>query len=100
MNKPDVRPMINVRFGRQADKIKISRKAYSIDLESMSLSGRSEALEEIIKRHKDKPYGTIEEVIGDVQLLLLSNWNEFHRLWPTSTRSLTLEEVLKDQKYL
>jgi len=91
---------VESRYGLQADKVKVCKKHYKRDMESCVLSGRSEMLESILKRHFENPYGTVDEIIGDLQLELVDSWNDFHKLWPTVTRSITLEAVLKDHKMM
>lgn len=91
--------IVDARFG-QADRIKISRKFYAHDIEACILNGRSEAIEEILNKNVREPYGTIEELIGDLQLALVKNWNDFHKLYPLSTRPITIERILKEQGYI
>lgn len=91
--------VIEARFG-QADRIKISRKHFAHDIDSCVLSGRSEAIEKILNRHMANPYQSVDEIIGDLQLDLLANWNSFHKLWPRQTRPITLERIMKEQGYI
>lgn len=91
--------IVQARFG-QADRIKVSRKFYSHDIEACILNGRSEVLEEILNAHNQEPFGSVDELIGELQLKLMNNWNDFHRLFPLSTRPITVERILKEQGYV
>lgn len=82
------------RYG-QADRIKVSRKFYEEDIRGCVLTGRSEALEFLLHKHEAEPFGTVDEVMGEIQILLANNWNEFHRLFPTRTAPTTVERILK-----
>ena len=91
--------IVDARFG-QADRIKISRKFYQHDIESCILNGRSEAFEEILNKHVSEPFGTVEEIIGEIQIAIVDNWNQFHKLYPLATRPITIDKILKEQGYI
>lgn len=91
--------IVDARFG-QADRIKISRKFYAHDIEACILNGKSEAMEEVLNKHIREPFGSVEEIIGELQLALVTNWNSFHKLYPLSTRPITVERILKEQGYI
>jgi len=88
----------NAVFGK-ADRIKFSKKLFTHYLESSFVCGRTEAIEKVLNKHRLEPFGTVDEVIGELQLEIVASWNDFHRLWPKHTAPLSLEKVLKDQGY-
>jgi len=87
--------IVESRFGKQADRIKISRKHYAHDINSCVLKGRSEAVETILNRHKSNPYLTVSELLGDIQLDLVKYWGDFHKLFPTMTRPISIDHILQ-----
>jgi hypothetical protein len=93
------RDIVNARFG-QADRIKVSRKFYQHDIESCILNGRSEAIEEVLNKHNSEPFNNVSELIGELQIMLVKNWNDFHKMYPLQTRPITVERILKEQGYL
>ena len=92
------RDIVQARFG-QADRIKVSRKFYQHDIESCILNGKSEAIEEVLNKHNLEPFGSVSELIGELQVMLVTNWNDFHKMYPLQTRPITVERILKEQGY-
>jgi len=91
--------LTNSLYGK-ADRIKLSKKFFQHYLESCIITGRTEALEKVLNKHQMEPFGTVAELIGELQIEIVQQWNDFHKLWPQNTRPLTLEKVLKDQGFL
>ena len=82
---------------KQAPKIKLNRDDYRDLAHSMHLSGKINVTEIILKNHKTNPYRTVEEIVGDLQLVLMTSWNEFRTVNPSTVMGrLELEELVNE----
>lgn len=88
-----IKDLIRAKFGT-SDKAKFNPKSYSCDLASLFFSGQTSIIEEILSRHNENPYQNQDEIIGDLQILLMEQWNEFRKLYPLTSKPLTLEQIL------
>ena len=95
----DIRSIVNARFGK-AERVKVGKANYAHDMESSIIMGKTETVERILNMHRKEPFGTVDEIIGQLQLDLVDSWNEFHRKHRTRTAPITLETVLKQQEYI
>lgn len=83
----------------KADRLKMSKKFFSLYLESCIATGRVEAMENILNKHKAQPFNTVDELVGELQLEVVQSWNTFNKLWPQTTLPISIERVLKDQGF-
>lgn len=97
-NKTMSQTLLDARF-LKADRLKVSKYHYAIDMDSCILNGRTEIVEKVLNKHLAEPYGSIEELIGDLQIELVNSWNTFHKLWPKQTMPIGVERILKEQGY-
>ncbi len=88
-----IRDLIRAKFGT-SDKAKINPKSYSCDLASMFYSGQTGIIEEILERNNQNPYSTPNEIIGDLHILLMDQWNEFIKYYPLTSKPLSIEKIL------
>jgi len=65
---------------KDAPRVKIGRKDYFDVTRSMHLSGKINLAETILKTHASEPYRSIDEVLGDLQIVLSESWNEFRQV--------------------
>lgn len=83
------------RYGK-VDRVKMCQKNYSHDMSMATSSGKIEVINVLLQSHLDNPYTSVEELMGDIQLLAVHSWNELHSLNPKSFVPTNIERILKD----
>lgn len=81
---------------RQADKLKMGFKNYVHDMATATSAGKVEILNVILQSHLDNPYRSVDEFVGDLQMLTVHSWNELQQLNPNMFVPVTIEKVLHD----
>jgi hypothetical protein len=61
----------------QGDRRKFNKKLFYGDLEASYCAGVLGLIEELQKEHLKNPYDTIDEMLGDLQLLHVELFNDF-----------------------
>jgi hypothetical protein len=88
--------LTKARFKDKATVV-VARQQYKDVIRSIHLSGKVNVAEIILRYHKTNPYQSVEEVIGDLQLVLASAWNEFKLVNPsTDMGKITIEELIDE----
>lgn len=93
------RTMARAKFN-QSDRLKIAKPTWIKDMTAAHLIGKIEALETVLKSHAKRPYSDMDEMIGDIQILLADSWGHMHRINPTYTRPVSVERILSDLQTL
>jgi hypothetical protein len=63
----------------------------------MHLSGKINVAEVLLKNHKHNPYVTVEELVGDLQLILIAAWTEFKTFnHSPEMASISIEELVNE----
>ncbi len=86
----------SARLYRQADNVKIGKKAYLWEIELTHNHGKVEIARSLLERHLENPYKSVDELIGDIQLLLVESKNDLWKLMPNHTDPANLERLIKD----
>jgi hypothetical protein len=60
-------------------RVKLSKGKFEDNSKYAHLIGRSFTCEKIIARHASEPYGSIDELLGDLQIELVNCMNTFRR---------------------
>src|SRR5574343_394812 len=95
-----VKPVVKVRFG-QADRLKMNRIVYTNDMLSAHTSGRLESIQKLVDSHRNEPFKNVDEVMGDVQIIIKDAWNEFQKYNKQQCLPLSLEQIMNnDMKVL
>ena len=84
---------VKKRFGI-ADRIKIGRKAYATDLEEHYILGVTTALELLLNKDAKGDIQTKDDLLAEIHLEVVENWNKFHRINPKYTQRIELQDVL------
>ena len=88
------REMATAKF-KHADRLKVNKKEYSEYTHASHLAGKTAICEAIIKAHSETPYNSIDELIGDLQLMLVQSGNQFRELnFKRGYDKLSLERVM------
>lgn len=85
----------NARLYRQATAAKISKKDYLWEIELSHCHGKVENMRVLLERHLENPYGSVDELIGDIQLLLVGSKNDMWKLMPNHTDPANLDSLVK-----
>jgi hypothetical protein len=86
----------NARLYRQATAAKISKKDYLWEIELTHNHGKVEIARSLLERHLENPYKSVDELIGDIQILLVESKNNVWRLMPNHTDPAHLDKLIKD----
>lgn len=89
------RTMARAKF-QQADRLKVAKPVWIKDMTAAHLVGKIEALEVVMKSHAMNPYLTVDDLIGDIQIVLADTWQKMHRINPAYTRPMSLEQIIND----
>jgi len=66
------------RFPNPKNPLKIKSKWYSEEIMTTLAIGQAVLVEKIINSHKDNPYESVDELIGDLQLVAKDVLNQFN----------------------
>lgn len=86
----------NARLYRQAESAKIGKKSYLWEVELSHCHGKVEIARSLLERHLENPYTNVDELIGDIQILLVESKNELWKLMPNHTDHANLDRLIKD----
>lgn len=82
---------------KDAPRVKLAKKEYENTLRSMHLSAKINLSEILLRMHKTNPYQSIDELIGDLQVVLVNSWKEFRTLnFDVEMGSLSIEDLISD----
>ncbi len=89
------------RFGRdavalmygQAPLKKLNRKDYQDKIEKTHLHSKVSICAAILAEHKRNPYASVEDILGDLQVVLSDSWNEFRKLEPNKIK-IEIEDLV------
>ena len=59
----------------QADKRKFSKKLYCEDIQATHIAGQLAMSRAIMDKHKKDPYKSVDELMGDLQLIAMESFN-------------------------
>ena len=85
----------NARLYRHATSAKISKKDYLWEIELSHSHGKVENMRALLERHLENPYQSVDELIGDIQLLLVDSKNNMWKLMPNHTDPANLDSLVK-----
>ena len=78
-------------YGQEVLKLKMNRKRFTENSNYAHLIVRAFACEKVLKQHAIKPYETVDEVLGDIQIELVNCLNKFRG--NTAYHSMPVYEV-------
>jgi hypothetical protein len=87
------RDSVRMTYGDKVESIKINRKNYQKFIELTHTHSKVSICEAILKSHKANPYKNVDELIGDLQLVLVESWSHFKKLDPNK-RAITVEDLI------
>lgn len=87
------REAVMLTFGPQSDVLKINKKTYQRCVELTHVHSKVSICESILKSHRENPYQTVDELLGDLQIVLAASWNHFRKIDPTK-RLLSVEDLI------
>lgn len=70
------RDLTNTRF-IQHDKRKFNKKLFYGDMEASYCAGALGLIEELHKENKKAPYATVDELLGDLHIIMVELYNDF-----------------------
>ncbi len=89
------KPLVDCRYPKGADRIKVNKKTLLNDLVSAHSAGAMNVCETLLSSHIHNPYQTVDELIGDLQIKIKENWNTFYKYNPKNNAPLIIEDVIK-----
>ncbi len=81
---------------KQADNIKMPTKNFIGDLESAYVSGQKNALQFLLKQQEINPYGSSDEILGDIHVLLAKSWSAFRKNHMGRSKPLPLDKIIEE----
>jgi len=87
----------NKRFGK-AERIKINNKLYEGDLVTNYLAGAGSICSDLLLEHRENPFNSVDEIIGELQKFALESLNDFYSnysLPENRFRKITIEDILE-----
>lgn len=87
--------LVNYRFFK-CERKKVGKKFYYEDLEASHLAGTLSALEELYNEHKKSPYKDVDEVVGQMQMLMTKYWNYYRLRYDFKKKPVQLEDFLSE----
>jgi len=77
-NNMIINQLTAARFPNRKNPRKISSKWFSEEIMTVLATGQSMMVEKVINNHKDNPYESVDELIGDLQLIAKDVLNQFN----------------------
>lgn len=88
------RDMIKMPRLLSADRAKFSRKEISSIVTDNILLGRLNLCEAILKNHQNNPYQSIDELIGDIQIMMVDSNDELRSNNPKHPYRFKVEDLI------
>lgn len=90
------RDSVRMTYGDKVPAIKINRHSYQRVIELTHTHSKVAICESLLKAHQADPYKTVEELIGDLQIILVDSWSHFKKLDPNK-RSITIDDLVREE---
>ncbi len=90
------RDSVRMTYGDKIPAIKINRHNYQRVIELTHTHSKVAICESLLKSHKADPYKSVEELIGDLQIILVDSWSHFKKLDPNK-RTISVEDLIRGE---
>jgi hypothetical protein len=81
----------------KADSVKMGKKNYIWEITTIHIQGKIDATEALLRAYVENPHQTVEELIGDIQLILRDAKNRLKVMNPkVYSCGISLEQIMRD----
>jgi hypothetical protein len=87
------RDAVKMVYGEKNEILKLNRRTYQRCIETTHVHSKVAICEAILKMHRENPYATVDEVLGDLQLILVESWNHFKTIDFTKSK-MSVEDLI------
>jgi hypothetical protein len=87
------RDAVTMMYGHDVPTKKINRKEYGDKIRKAHLHSKVSIAAALLAEHKRNPYASVNDILGDFQVILTDSWAEFRRLEPKH-RMIDIEDLL------
>lgn len=77
----------------KADRLKLGSYAFGRAVAIAHVHSKVSIVRAILNNHKVKPYQSVEDVMGDLQIILVDSWSQFRKIDPTKP-PMTVEDLI------